>query len=149
MCCGQYMALSSYKDECILVCEICGKIKRCESEVLTMKINDFKEAEKLINDYEQIKTDIKALSKNKKVLDIDLQTYEFGARVKTNILSTQYSNEEVNDAASMEIRNTLIKLLTVRKRKIETKLKEIGVEIPGLDEINIKVNFNFGLDVGK
>ena len=82
-------------------------------------------------------------------MDIDLQTYEFGARVKTNILSTQYSNEEVNDAASMEIRNSLIKLLTIRKRKIEAKLKEIGVEIPGLDEFNIKANVNWGLDVGK
>ena len=114
-----------------------------------MKINDFQKAERLIKDYEQIKTDIKALSNGKNVRHISLQTYDYAASVETSILATGYSTDEENDAAGTEIIDSLNKLLIIRKRKIEAKLKEIGVEIQGLDEINIKVNVNWGLDVGE
>lgn len=114
-----------------------------------MKINDFKEAEKLINDYEKIKTDIRALSDNKKVMDISLRTYDYVASIEESFLTTKYNTEVENEAAGTEIRDSLIKLLTIRKTNIEAKLKEIGVEIPGLDEINIKVKVNFEIEDGK
>lgn len=115
-----------------------------------MKINDFEKAKKLMDDYLQTKKEIKALSANTIATDVSVFAFgNGGGTTKVMIANAKYSTEEENDAAGTEIRGSLIKLLTIRKRKIETKLKEIGVEIPGLDEINIKVKVDFGLDVGK
>lgn len=114
-----------------------------------MKINDFEEAKKLMDDYLQIKEEIKTLSANRMVTAVNVQCPGFDSVIVKIAYPSKYSTEKENDAAGAEIRDSLIKLLTIRKRKIETKLKEIGVEIPGLDEINIKVNFICGLDVGK
>lgn len=115
-----------------------------------MKINDFGEAKRLVDDYNQIKESIKALTVNGEATDVNLFVFGGGGEnVKTELASTRYSTEAENDAAGAEIRNSMIKILTIRKENIKAKLLKIGVEIPGLDEMTIKVKVNFQIEDGK